>query len=347
MGLFGRRKQGPAPTGNLDAVPALWQWWTDRGRELAGQGEAPGSSEQLQDELTAHVEAVHPELQWEIGPGARAAASLAISAGGVLELRTLAERCVRAAPASDAEWEYLPARAAVGDGWAHGALRMEGVGEMPLGLATVSLRIDDERSLVDVTLHHPAFPGLPEQDRLHLTFMLLDQILGEDDVMRWVGEVAASPTPAADALPADALVETTTAMAGRLEEDTWVLAEAQDGRYPVLFSARRPLRCVDHPLLDQHLLAQLPYAADRRTGFPGDDDLDALEKWEDDLMEQLGDRGRLLVRATSRGVRAFHLYCDSTDAGAARMVRDAVDRWPRGRLDVTDDPGWSAVRRYG
>ena len=51
---------------------------------------------------------------------------------------------------------------------------------------------------VDVSVCHPAFAGMPEQVRLHLTYIFLGWALGEHAVEEWVGAVAAAIAPSAE-----------------------------------------------------------------------------------------------------------------------------------------------------
>ena len=55
---------------------------------------------------------------------------------------------------------------------------------------------------VDVSVHHPAFADLDEQQRDLATYLMLDQMLGEEAVETWLGEITSSPVPALDPGPA-------------------------------------------------------------------------------------------------------------------------------------------------
>ena len=96
--------------------------WPTPGSKRSGRGGPRGEAriraaiedrkldEALIAEVTAKVQAVDPKLNWELGPGGTAQHALCLSSGGDPELRRLTARWLRAAPATDAVWEFHPAR---------------------------------------------------------------------------------------------------------------------------------------------------------------------------------------------------------------------------------------------
>ena len=100
MGIFRRSPGAAAP--HTEAIARFWEWWPQARRKLDD-----GVPADIADEMSAHVEAIHSDLQWEIGPGP----SLILSGGGDGELRGIAERWRAAAP-DDGTWKYLAARPA-------------------------------------------------------------------------------------------------------------------------------------------------------------------------------------------------------------------------------------------
>jgi hypothetical protein len=91
------------------SVPAFWAWWNNAADGLAADIDA-GRTEDRTEEISNSVQALHPDLQWELTPGISARHALVISGGGVPELRTLAERVITNAPPANGTWEYRPAR---------------------------------------------------------------------------------------------------------------------------------------------------------------------------------------------------------------------------------------------
>jgi hypothetical protein len=79
------------------------------------------------------------------------------------------------------------------------------------------------------------------------------------------------------------------------------------------------------------------YPADER-GLPID--VVTLQQAEDGLEDIPG--AILVATVTHDGVRTLHLYTDSDDEPATRTI-SAIARHIGRRLDVTPDPGWTAV----
>lgn len=341
MGLFRRRVEEVA-----DPIEAFWAWWQGGGagrvQQAIGNGGAYGG---LTDEVSQRVQAIHPDLQWELGPGDHAEHSLCVTAGGVAQFRPLAERWMRAGPAADATWEYAPSRRA--DPNALESSLEFGPWKLRPCEMRFAIEIDEGRQVADVICFHPHFPEMSEEARGQVTFLVLDWLLGEDDVERWVRSIQATESLPAASLPADALPEVISALAGRHVEPQWALMERQSkqGRR-VIVSARQPMRWIDTPLFDQHLTVSIRYAGQRDGGLPTPEALDHLRELEDDLVDELGGLADLVAHETSGGRRDLHLYADSQDPRAEATIRGwAADR-PDVELTSTPDPGRTAMGPY-
>lgn len=345
MGIFKRGVKDSHEPGGLSAVPSFWRWWVSEGRPLADQARQGDGLGRFAHEISARVTRIHPDMEWETAAGRTARHALIITSGGVPELRSLAERCFRAAPPADATWEYYPARQS--DPQALLSRVDFGGSELDLSLSRVALTLDARRQKADVSVFHPGFATMPEQVRGQATFLLLDWLLGEDGVERWLGAVEAVAVCPADALPADALPETVVALAARTGDDQWALLEDQLDGKPVLVSAIRPMKWIDNPLLDQHLAVLLPFAEKTEQGYPQGVALERLRELEDQLTAQLGKRALLVAHETRDGVRTLHLYADHTDQSALGIARQVAASWPSSRVRTELDPGWRNVSAFG
>nr|WP_042191406.1 DUF695 domain-containing protein [Kibdelosporangium sp. MJ126-NF4]CEL20064.1 hypothetical protein [Kibdelosporangium sp. MJ126-NF4]CTQ97288.1 hypothetical protein [Kibdelosporangium sp. MJ126-NF4] len=327
-----------------ERIAGFWRWWQQRAGTIADAVET-GAVAEFTDEISAQVDTVNPELQWELAPGNAARHALVVSSGGDPDLRPLAERWFRAAPPADATWEYRPARAA--DPSTLDKTLGFGPHDLELGLAELAISIDDDRQLVDVSVYHPLFAELPDEPRTRIAFLVLGWLLGEDGVERWIGGIEAVTERPADALPAEALPEIIDGIAERNPDDQWSIlqGQAEDGTV-LLVTARRPLKWIDYPLYDQHIAVSLGYADRNPAGLPEPDALEALRAAEDELLAILGDTVVLAAVATVDGIRTFHLYAD----GQNPTARDRASRWVEAtqgaHVEVTADPGWNAVSRY-
>jgi hypothetical protein len=308
----------------------FWTWWAQH---------AADPPETLIEELSAQVTAIHPDLQWEIGPGAVAQHVLCVSGAGDPMLRAVAERWVQAAPPADETWEFTPARRSDPDAL---AMRLTlGSWEIDLSETVLSIRLDEDAARVDVDVHHPLFESMPQEVQNQVAMLVIGWSLGEDDLERWVDAIGVAVQRPGDGLPVEALLETVAALAERHAEQSWTILRGQTpGGAPVMAVAMRPMRWIDYPSFDRHLSVDLSYR-----GNLDDSTLTALRGLEDEIVAALaGTRVVLVGHETAKGRRTLHFYCDSTDEGPADVIRD----WVRGvvgrKLRVDFDPGWLAVQ---
>ena len=327
------------------AVSAFWRWWSAEGVGLLGGAVTTGDYRDLPDTVGSLVKAIGPGLGWETGPGVRARHQLCVSGGGDPGQRVLAERWRRAAPPATPMWEFAAARQRQ-PGML--AVTIEAAGKpINLSLSRVSVFLDEERALAHVSLHHPAFTRLTPGHRHQVCCLLLDWLLGEDNVQRWIGTINAAETEPPDSLPATDLPEIIDAMTARHAHIGWIMKDAGTSTGPrTIIRALRPLRWIDRPLLDLHTALQIGYPQTRPDGLPDYDEAIDLHRLEEDLTAALGPRGLLVATQTSNGRRILHCYSDSEDQNG----RDTIDRFARTRpcaeVTHTHDPGWTLISPF-
>ena len=333
MGIFRRSSDAAAP--HTAAITRFWEWWPQARRKLDN-----GVPADIADDLSAHVRAVHGDLRWEIGPGP----SLIVSGGGNDELRGIAERWRVAAP-EDGTWRYLAARPA-DPAMLTGKFQLDDH-EFDLEYVRMGLRADSARARVDITSYHPDFLFVPEETRLSLTSRVLDWALGEDDVARWVGEIATASDEPMDALPPAMLPPVVEQISAPFGEPAWLVGE---GRTPLGHSARVavrfPLHRQDYPLCDLYVSVTLPYAKSNPDRLPVEPSASALRVFED-AVEALGSRAVLAAHETGDGRRTLHLYVDPGSGAVAELDQLAAS-WSEGRAKVAarPDPSWAALAPY-
>lgn len=105
------RRGGRAGPGDGMPVEDFWRWWAPAGRAAAEAGIGGAGFGGFTRQMTARVQAMHPDLAWELAPGRQAEHALIVTAAGVPERRRIAERWYQQAPAAGAVWEYHPAAA--------------------------------------------------------------------------------------------------------------------------------------------------------------------------------------------------------------------------------------------
>ena len=328
------------------AISEFWAWWRREGATSFATAVRTGEYLDLPELITTKVQSIEPELQWELGQGDVSPNYLCVSAAGIAENRSATERWLRAAPAADAVWEYRAARRA-SPNWTNSRLDFNEELISPAE-AVVSLKVDEDAYRIDVDFFHPGFGGMGEETRQRLTFLILDWVLGEDEVTRWLGEINYVSTRPDDAMPVSALPEITRRLAERVQPDRWVMLQgASPTGAPVLAMARRPLWWVDHPTLDQHQIIALPYQDRREDGLPTPDSLADLQRLEDELVTWAEPQALLLAHETGEGRRLLHLYSDSADQNMTDRIAGWVRQTPRAALTTNPDPAWRDMAVYG
>jgi hypothetical protein len=115
---------------------------------------------------------------------------------------------------------------------------------------------------------------------------------------------------------------------------------------PAVVKVRFPLRRVDHPLCDTHVLLSVPYANANPDRLPVDPSATALREFEEKL-EGIGPDALLAAYETGDDHRVFHVYADS-ESGALGEIDQLAAGWQEGRVRVVSrtDPEWQALRPY-
>lgn len=296
------------------------------------------------EQLSQRVAAIHPDLTWHFGAGSESEHRLTVSANGTAEVRPSAQRWLRAAPPADPTWEFRSSQEA--DPNALGTV-LEIAGSK-LDLSKTGFRVEtaEEEFRVHIGVYHPVFRDLPESTRLQVSFLVLDWLLGEDDVERWLGQIEALTVPSADSTNGDGVLRAVESIAERHDPDKWTLSGWEDANgTPAFASFRRSLRWIDHPTLDVHHGVHASFAS-QDNGLPADGAaLDSLRSLEDELESLLGPRGLVIGHETASGRRTFHVYTDGEDQNVAAGLSD----WVRARhlsIESAPDPAWRRVRQF-
>ncbi len=345
MGIFRRSKDrgDRSGQGSSKSIEDFWAWWATEGRALAEASIATGANDALVAGISRRVSEIHPGLAWELSPGSTARHCLVVSPEGNAELRASARRWLRAAPDVDATWEFADSRQPSPDA---GSMVLELDGQtISFGDVVVGARREGHR--VDVSVHHPAFPTLDHRARLTITFLSLDNALGETDVELWVGEVTPSVVPPLDGFGLAGLRSVVRDLKAEFTDaggqPSWAMLSGDGEGGPVLAMTQVPLASATAPELDTHAAVVVPYADQTETGLPGPEALTALRDLEASISEALGGTGRVVAHQSHAGVRVLHVYLDST-TDAVSVLTNVGNSWPQDvRIQVTPDPGWANV----
>lgn len=323
------------------AITDFWTWWADYAQtagELFDAGD-PESLSRFDAEITPRIEAIHPELGWSTATPTDADHGLVLSPRGAPGLRSTTERWLRQAPSDPGRWRFYAARQ-----------RQHGMFDLSIELnehtfdlshLAVQATFRNRQGRFDISVYHPDFLFIPEDDRMQLAALTMDWAFGEDDVARWVGELRAVEERPLDTLPPAALPAMIDAVPEWYRKPGWVTMNGQtpDGS-PVSIGLLFPLRSVDYPLFDHHVLVELPFSGqqpDRKTEK-------RLGKLGEQLARQVGTDGALVATTEVAGRRGLHFYVDTEVADdVVGRLETALKDWKDARVLPSSDPGWSNV----
>ena len=323
-------------------IARFWERWPSfRSRaERARHGELDDLGRQL-DTAVAFID---PRLCWELGK-ATSGWLLVVTANGDPEVRSTAERWLQAAPAPDPGWRFYCFRPA-DPGALSGKLQLGG---RAVDLADIRFRIDRdfEQARIHVTVCHPEFAALDEDARLQAVFMALDRTLGEDQVLRWVGDIDTAASSGTGAVPADLVAEVAGLAKAYAAPKSVTLTDVAADGLPVVTRTTVPIRPIDFPLYDQHVAISVGYASAGSDGLPGLSTLTRLQQFEDALMAQADGQAVLTGHETHDHRRVLHLYADPVSDTAERLD-GSLPAWLEGPVNakVTLDPRWDEISHF-
>ncbi|KNC17324.1 hypothetical protein AC792_14725 [Arthrobacter sp. RIT-PI-e] len=341
MGLLGRRTAGRR--GGKDPIAVFWQWWAEEGEALLTSATRAGDFDAYVTVMSQRVRGIARGLEWETRTGTASEHTLCVSSGGDASLRPVAERWYRASPPASPRWDFVPARNAQ-PAMLNSTISYRGK-TFDLSRTRVHAAVTRAGDSLIVSVYNPGFTGQWD-DEYGLCALLLEWLLGEDDVERWVERIDCIVHDVVDSLPAADLPARVAELAEGFPAPHLIRMTGTLGSgAPILVRALRPLRWIDHPHFDLHSAVRIPFGADD-DGLPLPGPLEEMRALEDGLARSLGIRGMLVVAETSRGVRTLHFYTDSEDQNG----RDVLDTAVRGQRTISVkhslDPGWKKVRDF-
>ena len=89
-----------------DPGAEFWKWWPGARDGIAKAIVTGAFDDRIVNDISKHVQRVHPQMAWELQPGTQAAHAFCLSPEGNPELRQVALRWLERAPQPDATWEY-------------------------------------------------------------------------------------------------------------------------------------------------------------------------------------------------------------------------------------------------
>ncbi|MBS2029747.1 MAG: DUF695 domain-containing protein [Deltaproteobacteria bacterium] len=323
-----------------DAIHDFWTWWKTHNESYAHAFDSHQPlSDELIGEMNERVAAISKNLDWEFGPGSKSRHHLCLSAGGDPVLRVITERWLKKGPPASEVWEYYPARQPHGS--AGISLRFDGH-DIPLDKYQFEIVEDTNREVLDIQAFHPSFAAMKDENaRGQALFISLDNLLGEDGVEQWLGDIKVVDASPANAASSADLRDRMNELASRAKGDRWCSMQGErDGR-PSFVTANLAVKRMQHLLLEMHLTVTLPFAKPNEHGLPTKEESTALDALEDELFATLDAHALYLGRMTGNGVRTLHFRV--MEGGPAPSL---VERWAEKHKDkkrvfeIHMDPRW-------
>jgi len=328
-----------APAAEPDpGIAAFWKWWAGAQPRVEQALQANGLRA-LADELDSAVARVDRDLHWEIG-GKPGDYTLTLSPEGNFRARRRAQLWVDSAPEAPG-WRFFPAR--------QRAKELNGL-EIALGGASLkmrdvrfAIRRDDARARLDVTLCHSALARLQRPQRISAAFLVLDSILGEDDVARWIGRVRAEPTTPPGAVDAANLRAQVDSLAGTSHGELFsVFQSTKKGRLSIL-SVNLALRRLDHLDHDAFLKVLVPAPGLSKGGGEGLQQFRRTKRLEEELRGALGGDATYVGHLVEGDSVQVMFYAD------AEKVRGKLAEWAKAngaRTEWKPDPQWAELAKF-
>lgn len=318
-------------------IQAFWQHWPSL-RLKCEHALATRDWGTLPDDIAARVQEIHPGLAWELAPGAQAQHAFCLSAEEDHAGRRVAQRWLRAAPLADATWEFHPARQP------RPTMHLRVYDEdIDPAAALVRAELDSRRERVHVQVFHDAFVRFGEDDRGRVAFLLVDGVLGEDGVTRWIGALDAMDRAPGEACPLPELAAHVKTLADASTGQSYVRFErtSREGLIIPGF-VNLALKWIDHLDFDAHVTIVIPLldgdagAAQREAGGI-----------EDELYALLGDCAAHVGHEMLHGNRVVHFFSVTGGVAALRINGFLAEHPARGiRVRWEPDPDWETMKRW-
>jgi hypothetical protein len=177
--LFGRNQE---PTFK-ERVICFWEWFETVADRLASEVKDKKSTA-LAGKISEKVDGLGPGFAWEVGPDGDAT-SLTVSGEGDLHRQLLTQYWVERAPKIHG-WNFYPSRQ---PDLTRGLELVMGEKVFNGQQIWVSPEVDIEREKFHLTVWHPEWEELEDNQRWSMLFIFLDMQLGEYGTQQWIGRI--------------------------------------------------------------------------------------------------------------------------------------------------------------
>lgn len=326
------------------AISAFWTFWSEAKSRIAIGIGSGGVAEKDVEAISAHVAAIDPALDWELGPGRKSEHHLCVTGRGDPMLRATTAAWLEAAPAPCETWEYYPSRQA---STASNLSLTIADHTVELGELCAAIEIDTSREVMHIVVHHAAFANIDDEGiRRQVAFLGLENTVGEDAVSRWIGAVEVAVERPPNARPLAELNDRIAELASSATGQQWAVLQGERAGRPIFVTLNQALKRIDHPALEVHTEIAIHLAdRSRDDGLTTNEEAEVLNAMEDDLLQALGPNGVMFGRETWNGLRVIHVL--------TKGANDALAAWHKRhgatydiRVSHAPDPAWKVLERW-
>lgn len=236
LSIFRRKSAPPEALTFNQRVDAFWEWFQRAAHRFASTIDA-GQCGSLAEEVSEKIDELFPGFAWVFGPGPnRRGHSFTLSGEGIAHRQVLALQWAARAPTIGG-WTFHAARQP-GPIKGH-SIEIDGVRFDPKEI-WVTPMVDTERERIDITVWHPAWDRIDPSQQSTVTFLFMDEALGEYGTDSSIGKVEFGNGKLAGAFPLEELsdyVEKTASDHGwktHVPGSVWTLYETKQssGDFP-------------------------------------------------------------------------------------------------------------------
>ncbi|MEE9312789.1 MAG: hypothetical protein V3V10_10315 [Planctomycetota bacterium] len=325
-------------------IKRFWDYWAKNSAALAKAIHTVGDTK-WQEIVTKLVKGICESMAWEMGRGLESQHHFCLSSEGDIELRIIAERWLQSKLPKNEFWEFHTARQGQ---YSHGqGIQMgEGEDEFEFDDFRIQIELDEHTARGHLKVFHPLFENMrDENDRVRITFIVLDNVIGEDDVENWVGAVETSQLPIPNGIGLGDLREALLPIMG--QEDVWSQLESKGPEGVVFVVANLSLKRLHHIFHSTSLVVTVEFTEDDLS--QEENSLDGLNALEDDL-ERILDKQAIFVGHETlinvhRRVMFFHVI-DSPELRQTMAGWLAANNTWDMKAEYDYDPQWEILRRW-
>jgi hypothetical protein len=179
-------------------VDEFWDWFQKNSVKFKNVID-DGECSTLVNATSKATNKLIPSIGWCYGPGkSEGRHALTLSPEGNRNHQLLTAYWLKQAPKIE-DWDFFPAKPGGELGEGH-AIHMDDF-EFAVGEIWLTTEIDEKNQEIDITAWHPHFHEISEDAAMRVTFIFLDELLGEYDTENWIGAIKLNQDKLAEAIP--------------------------------------------------------------------------------------------------------------------------------------------------